>query len=132
MKLSQIISITSHPKGTLIHTTISQIIVPMSLRRTVDELCLAHGSSLRGRLAFAKKVTHKQRLLPIYVSSRCILIPSGSLKSYETMLLNWFFLDPLSSPNFSTKMVAAATEIAHHENGDYAILQVLKGSHIHE
>jgi hypothetical protein len=132
MKLSQIVTIRSHPKGTLVATTTKKIIVPMSLRRTVNELCLVHGSSLEGRIAFAKTVTKKHRMLPIYVSSTCILLPSGSLKSYDTVLHNWFHLAADDSMTFSSLLLEKAQEIAHHENSDYAILQVLKGSHIHE
>jgi len=132
MKLSQIVCMSSHPKGTLVKTTTKHIIVPMSLRRTVNELCLVHGSSLEGRIAFAKTVTGKQRLLPIYVSSKCILLPSGSLKSYDTVLTNWFHLSHDFPLHNSSVTLEKAHEIAGHETSDYAILQVLKGSQIHE
>lgn len=132
IKLSQIITIQSHPRGSLITTTTKPILVPMSLRRTIDELCLAHGSSLTGRIAFAKRVTGKKRMLPIYVSSKCILCPSGSLKSYETIVHNWFHLETNSSIQIHPSLLQAAFEIALRESGDYAILKLLKGSHIHE
>lgn len=132
VRLSQIITIQSYPQGTLITTTTQMIHVPMSLRRTINELCLAHGSSLSGRLAFAKRVSGKQRMLPIYVSSLCILCPSGSLKSYETVVHNWFHMEERSSIEIPRSMIEAAFEIAHQEGGDYAILNLLKGSYIHE
>ena len=132
IKLSQIITIHPHPKGSLIITTSKSILVPMSLRRTIDELCLAHGSSLIGRIDFAKRVTGKKRMLPIYVSSKCILCPSGSLKSYETVVHNWFHVARNSSIQIPHSLLQAAFEIALRESGDYAILKLLKGSHIHE
>lgn len=132
MKLSQIVHIESHPKGTLIQTTMKSILVPMSVRRTLNELCLVNGSSLDGRLAFAKRVTGKQRMLPIHVSAHCMLLPTGSLKTYETRFVNWYFLPKDSTINLSPSMLGKASEIAEKQTGDYDILDVLKGSHIHE
>jgi competence transcription factor ComK len=132
IKLSQIVSIQAHPKGSLITTTTKPILVPMSVRRTIDELCVAHGSSLAGRLVFAKRVTGKQRMLPVFVSSQCILCPTGSLKSYETTVHNWFHLNGRSAMELPQSLLQAASEIALREPGDYAILKVLKGSQIHE
>lgn len=132
MKLSQIVQIASHPQGTLIHTTSNAILVPMSLKRTLNELCLVHGSSLAGRLAFARRITGKQRMLPLYVSARCLLLPTGSIKSYETIFHNWYFLSTTTPVRMPHSMLQAATEIAEKQRGDYDILDVLKGSHIHE
>lgn len=132
MKLSQIVFIEAHPKGTLIQTTSKSILVGMSVRRTLNELCLVNGSSLEGRLSFAKRVTGKKRMLPVYVSAHCVLLPTGSLKTYETRLFNWYFLPTDSTINLSPSMLEKATEIAEKQTGDYDILDVLKGSHIHE
>jgi len=55
---------------------------------TINTLCLAHGSSLKGRLASARYLLHITKMPPLYISSSKVFLMTSSLRNPDAILVN--------------------------------------------
>src|SRR5699024_5888839 len=76
----------------LIYESINKIPSPYSLKDILDENCLEHGSSLEGRLNYAKHILRTSIKLPVIIhpGKRIFMIPIRSLNSQKSGVISYY------------------------------------------
>ncbi|MEC9485606.1 MAG: competence protein ComK [Candidatus Izemoplasma sp.] len=83
----------------------SQTPINKGLTQYLNESCIKHLSTLKGRQKAAKVLLDKTANLPIYVNETCLLFPNQSLRRIDTVLINYFSIYDIIRIDGRTKIV---------------------------
>lgn len=62
--------------------------VDSSIRKYLNSLCLKYGSTYEGRIQATKDYLNRYKEVPLFINKDVVLIHVGSIRYYETTLIN--------------------------------------------
>jgi len=82
--------IKRHENGIVIRETSGLIVLPTSLKKYLNELCLNNLTTYEGRITATKILLSDKKNIPIYINRNLLFYSTGSLRDYNTVFVNYF------------------------------------------